>query len=331
MVMLTGCSDAMADNQTENEILKDNPFDINRDNNESQTVVSYEAFGPVESLSTEGPITFDYEGGELALDYFLDNKNNKPLEYGFFLFLDGIPQPFKTNEPNAKYEFLHVLNLDANEYKEFQIIFTPTHGKAGDTRYINVGGMFNPSFIPDLEKPVYGFNHYISSNISYKLTFHKSTDYTGKEEVSKEKMLRNIRYSEEEITTDMRKKYEQDEKNQLDELITIELYEEGNYEQYNNNRILADGKESVKLIFRGFGREGVTYRTTFYLNHQPIGMEGHNYLEWHTIKGSIAEFKMDLDVSKLEGANTLYSISVPIESDDIIYKTESILLTAKNK
>lgn len=330
MVIFTGCSNKMPDDYSNDEMRKGNPFDY-RGSDKETTVIGNFGFGPIEALLNEGPVTFDYEGGELVMDYFVDNgMTDDALEYGFFLFLEGIPQPFKVDDPNGEYQFFHAFNLDADEYKEFQFIFTPIFGEAGEALDINVAGIFHPSFAPDSTNTSYGHYHRMSSNIPYRLTFHENTGYIGEDAPQREKILKNISYSEEEISTDMRREYEQGDENRLDQIIFIELYEEGNYVQYNNNQILADGKEAVQLIFRGFGKEGVTYRTTFYLNHRPVDIQDHDYLEWHTIRGSIAEFKMDLDVSQLEGINTLYSISVPIEGEDYILKTESILLMVDN-
>lgn len=334
MAALVGCSSEIPENYAKDEIPEENPFAADRGDSESRIELGAFTFGPAEALSNEGPVSFDYNGGELVIDYFIENDSaDSSLEYGLFLFLEGVPQYFKIDDSNAENSFFHAFKLDANERKEFQIIFTPTQGKAGETLEISFAGIFNPGFVPDSEKMSYGVNHNMSSNNPFKLTFHENTGYTGQNKQLKEEVLKNISYSEEEISTDMRKEYKHGDVNELDQSIYVELYEEGNYVRYNNKKIVSDGKEAVKLIFRGFGQEGVTYKTTFYLNHQPIGIQGHDYLEWHTIKGSIAEFKMNLDVSQLEGNNTLYSISVPIEGgdDDFILKTDSMLLMTSNQ
>ena len=333
MVALAGCSNEVPEEHSTDEIQEDNPFDANsgRDGGRSGTIAKF-GFGPVDSLNKgSGPVAFDYNDGNLAIDYFIENNNSDaPLEFGLFVFLDGISQPFKIDDPNEEDSFLHVFNLDESEHKEFKIIFTPILGKAGETLKISFAGIYNPSFMPDSEKVSYGMNHKMSTHNPYKLIFHKNTAYTGQDKLPREEILKNVSYSEEKISTDMRKEYENEDENQLDKSIYVELFEEGNYVRYNNKKIVSGGKETVPLIFRGFGKEGVTYRTTFYLNHQPIGIQGHDYLEWNTIKGSIAEFKMDLDVSWLEGINTLYSISVPIESDEFIQKTNSMNLKIGN-
>lgn len=334
LVVFAGCSNEIPDDYAKGEIPKDNPFDANngRDDGGSRTVIAQFGSGPVDARLNNGPVVCNYNGGELEIDYFIENEGVATLEYGLLLFLEGIPQPFKIDYPNEDGDFFHVFKLDENEYKEFKIIFTPIMGKVGETLEINFAGIYNPSFIPDSEK-IYGMNHKMSTHNPVEMTFHENTVYMGQDKLSKDEILKNVSYSEEEISTDMRKEYENNknkDENRLDKSIFVELFEEGNYALYNNNKIVSGGRETVPLIFRGFGKEGVTYRTTFYLNHQPIGIQGHDYLEWNTVKGSIAEYKMYLDVSQIKGKNTLYSISVPIGSDDFIEKTESMLLMTDN-
>jgi hypothetical protein len=333
MAALAGCSNEVPEGSSKDEITEDDPFDANsgRYGGGSGTIAKF-GFGPVASLNKgSGPVAFDYNGGNLVIDYFIENNSSDaPLEFGLFVFLDGIPQPFKIDDPNEEDSFLHVFNLDENEHKEFKIVFTPILGKTGETLEISFVGIYNPSFMPDSENIRYGMNHKMSTHNPYKLIFHENTAYTGQDKLHGEEILKNVSYSEEEISTDMRKEYENEDENRLDKSIFIELFEEGNYVRYNNYKIVSGGKKTVPLIFRGFGKEGVAYRTTFYLNHRPIGIQGYDYLEWNTIKGSIAEFKMDLDVSQMEGSNTLYSISVPIESDKFIEKTDSMNLKIGN-
>ncbi len=338
-IMLTGCNNDLSvdslsegsaeaiseEGALEEGVPEENPFDLSREASESQ-IVSQEGFGPMRSLTEDGPINFEYNGGEVVVDYFLDNGNDKALEYGFFVFLEGIPQPFKTEAVGSEYRYCQTINLEAKEFKEFQIIFTPSQGNKGDELTVYICGMYQPSFIPDASNINFGFNHGITATAPNKLIFLEDLSNTEKENLMGEELLSNVSYIEEEITTAVREQYAKEDGNRLDIEIITELYEEDNYEQFNNVRIMAVEKENVDLIFKGMGKEGTAYRTTFYLDHHPIAIKGEDYLEWRTVRGSMAVYKMGLDVSRLEGNHILYSISIPIEGEDFYLKTESMLL-----
>lgn len=109
--------------------------------------------GPFEQdfdeIKNRNPFIFD--GDEVALKYFI-NASGMAKNVGFLVFVNGVSQPYKIDDTNAPYEYVHIFNLkEDNADLPFMFIFSPVTGKKGDILDMNVVSIYNPAFMPDMD------------------------------------------------------------------------------------------------------------------------------------------------------------------------------------
>ena len=73
-----------------------------------------------------------YHGGEMRLGYWMEAEGYSNMGLGMFLFVDGQPQPFKT-ESDGTERYMHILYPPEGEKITGQFLFTPASGEQGDT------------------------------------------------------------------------------------------------------------------------------------------------------------------------------------------------------
>lgn len=87
-----------------------------------------------------------YDGGEMHFPFEFGGKGAGLVEYGmgFVLFLDGIPQPYRTSE-NEEYRYMHIFKMqDQNTPVSDEFIFAPITGKKGDLLELNIASIEFP-------------------------------------------------------------------------------------------------------------------------------------------------------------------------------------------
>lgn len=327
-VSLTACNNAI-DNVSDSSLPEDNPFNMREADNSDDDAIALGgySFGPADAEMDGKPLVYSYDGGEMVVEYTI-SSGDKPTKAGFLIFVDGIPQPYKINDANADYEYLHEFSLTPNEHTDFNFIFTPVTGQKGETLDIYVAGIFNPMFIPDMvETNSYGVYHGLLPALPIKLNFNVDTKNAAEGLLSKQNVLKNAKSSTENISNDVRKEYD----GRLDDYAFIDIFAGGTNISYLNTLDAGD-KKDISIQLKGFGKEGLKYRTTLYLNHQPVKSIEQDCWDMNISKGDVSIISLDLDTSSLTGLNTLYAVSVPIEYDANnevnIIKSGSLLVIA---
>ena len=69
-----------------------------------------------------------YHGGEMRLGYWMEAEGYSNMGLGIFLFVDGLPQPFKT-ESDGTERYMHILYPPEGEKITGQFLFTPASGE----------------------------------------------------------------------------------------------------------------------------------------------------------------------------------------------------------
>lgn len=73
-----------------------------------------------------------YHGGEMRLGYWMEAEGYSNMGLGIFLFVDGLPQPFKT-ESDGTERYMHILYPPEGEKITGQFLFTPASGEQDNT------------------------------------------------------------------------------------------------------------------------------------------------------------------------------------------------------
>ncbi len=274
---------------------------------------------------------YEYDGNELHIPFQVTGLDKElSSDFGLMVFVDGILQPYKTlkmNGEETKEQYMHQFNLKNEEKHEFDIVFTPVTGEKGERVGVVFATILKPDFIPQDEQRVnYGIYHSLSANLAQEI--HYQCEPTIKKE-----LLKNSNYTVGDIPQEVIAKLANfrtdDDYNTLDSNFVTELSSldkgAGTIEMIRAN----NGK--VKLEFRIYGGQEATYRTTFFIDHKPVRVEGADYLETKTAKGKMCSAELELDIGSLNRLSTLYAITNPAGKDYMAVsifpiKTRSALL-----
>ncbi len=89
-----------------------------------------------------------YDGGEMHFPFEFGGNGSGLVEYGmgFILFLDGIPQPYRTSQ-NEEYRYMHIFKMqDEDTPVSDEFIFYPITGKNGDLLELNIAQIEFPEY-----------------------------------------------------------------------------------------------------------------------------------------------------------------------------------------
>ena len=101
----------------------------------------------------------------------------------------------------------------------------------------------------------------------------------------------------------------------LDTTATLSLgVEDGNY-------IQADGKTAT-ITVQLYGGPEADFNITLFINHQPVQLNGADYLSVRTVKNQMVEATFQIDTSALGTLNTVYPQSGARDSEGILPPAE---------
>lgn len=288
--------------------------------------------GPYEPrLGPEGRLAMEYEGGEFVMDYEVTAEGTGK-DVGFFLFLNGSPQPYHLEEGGEE-KYLHSFTLETdNEPCQFRFCFTPIQGKQGETLTLTVLSVYNPGFQPDMEETSsYGWYHQILP-CAVQIHFNEDAQAAASGAAPVCQGIMTAESGQQKLTREFLS--EELPANGYNSEVTPQQAEQQLYQSmlYNDKIIfdnLAVGEgEKVRISYKLCGPPGSEYETTFFLNHQPVLVDGA--LSVHTVltKGDMQVIEAELDMTHSDGG-TFYAITVPVHAsgdfDVETVKTSSIL------
>ncbi|MBB3171616.1 hypothetical protein [Parvibacter caecicola] len=301
-----------------------NPFQEAQDDTSLMAMLSHEAVNP--PLSDNGEREpFPYDGGEFRLDYHFSVTGDLD-SVGFLLFLDGKPQPYRTDGQSSDYAYCHT--FDAAEDQEVSFLFEPVSGKAGDTLNLTIVSITNPDFQPDMESTSsYGWYHN-ALPVSMEMSFSADPPSAAAAAPGPAEALSSCSVREEKATA----QYVEEDLAQAGwPDITMDTLDDGVYYTLTLggdtvfDNLTVD--EPVPVRFTLCGTPGARYDISFFLNHQPVAMNGETSSAVTLSKGGVAVVEGVIDPSLLGKLSTFYCVAVPAENTNTpFYKTNSILL-----
>ncbi|TCO72162.1 beta-glucanase/beta-glucan synthetase [Marinisporobacter balticus] len=278
-----------------------------------------------------------YDGKEIYIEYRV-KASGKAKNMGFFIFVDGIPQPYKVDDTKAPYEYMHTFELKEDDVDlPFTFIFSPVTGKQGETLDLTITSIYNPRFMPDMnETSSYGGYHGLLPAF-YQLSFE--ADGKAPDDQSRE-VKGTINLSKEPVTNKFMEilnnnNFMQDiDMDVFNSQIFSLIYYDGS-SIMDHYKINDDG--TLHVTYKLCGHGGLEYTTTFYINHQPISIGEGTSIDTTIEKGSVSVIELDINLDNLEDFNTFYAISAPKNARDFpdgifeAEKTQSILLYKKGE
>ncbi len=301
-----------------------NPFEEAQNDASLMAMLSHEVADPPLSDSGERE-PFPYDGGEFRLDYRFSVSGD--LEsIGFLLFLDGKPQPYRTDNRPSDYAFCHT--FDAAEDQDAVFLFEPVAGHGGDTLNLTIVSITNPDFQPDMESTSsYGWYHN-ALPASVEMHFNVDSPSSTTTALNPVEALSSCSVHGEKVTS----RYLENDLAQAGWLdITMDALDDGVYYTLTlNGDTVFDNlpiAEPVAVRFTLCGTPGARYHISFFLDHQPMAMNGETSSAVELSKGGVAVVEGVIDPSLLGKLSTFYCVAVPADNAGTpFFKTNSILL-----
>ena len=115
-------------------------------------------------------MVYTYDGEPLEIPFSITGASSgKTTEIGVLLFVDGMAQPYSAvYEDGTELEesYMQVFNLDYGQQENFNMVFQPVTGKAGETVPVMAVTILEPSFVAEgPDNPRYGFHQKKSGGI----------------------------------------------------------------------------------------------------------------------------------------------------------------------
>jgi len=276
---------------------------------------------------------FEYNGVPIRIPFHVEGwSEGIRSEFGWFLFVDGLPQLTQLETPEGELfremSYFHNFALEYRERFDFYVVFSPISGDIGDTVGMISSSIFNPNFMPELiDEPIFALFHTLGGMISAEIIINNET--TRGFNYSENVQMRPI--SQEVLDLEEGRLSTEGEvlETELARLPRIVLYPQGHKIDIDYEGVILseDGKAQISLVV--YGGPEVTNRITFFVNHQPIQINGVDFIELQMQEGQMAAIDIELELSELEQFNALYAMMMTIDEDYRVhglYKTSSLLL-----
>lgn len=308
----------------------ENPFESD---DSDTTVMGAISHGPASPKVDENEklLPWVYNGQNVQLNYYV-NASGQAKNVGFLLFIDGVPQPYKVNSNDAPYEYMHTFALkEDNTDLPFSFFFLPVAGKKGNLANITVASIYNPGFQPDMKETTsYGGYHALLPAF-YPLSMEADPVLPG----SLPNMVsETANLTKEPVTNSLLETLSNGGLRDIDtDTFNSEVFDLIYIDddiRTDNYQVNSDGK--LHVTYKLCGHSGLKYRTTFYINHQPVSNSNGVSLDTVIEKGSVTIINAEIDLGQLGNFSTFYAISIPQNAEDFpdgIFeprKTQSILL-----
>lgn len=284
---------------------------------------------PVDAQGDALPLV--YRGGELEVPYYV-NASGKGKELGLLLFVDGIPQPFRIGEEAPAY-LCRIPPIEDNKEERITLRFTPLNGAKGDVLNICVTSLTRPDFKPDLSTASsYGFYHQ-TLPLMRKIRFEANAPHSSAAHTVEALEAASV------TATPLTQRYLDGVDNglrgegveKLDNPLIVELLLNGeDTKLLDSVPVRAD--KTLGITYRLMGTPGARYKTTFYLDHQPLGSSGITTFETDLTRESVMTVEAELNLSKVSLPGTFYAITTLCSDEKDVpdainqYKSRSLLL-----
>lgn len=243
--------------------------------------------------------TFVYEGGELQLGLQIQASGNlNQADFGMLLFLDGLPQPYRT-ESDDTLAYLHVFHSDTGLLWE-EVYLTPVTGKAGDTLELSYIHLLDPEYYHRTSST--GFQQTGSGTVhTNPVEFRADPPEAQWPEVPERVVTQSV------TTVDLTSAdtvgwTAEDLQNNSSFTVTTDHESKWGW----TYAVTPEGGITVRAEV--FGCTAVDWGFLIYVNHQPVTIQPENRIFFHTQNGKKTVIEVKLDLSDFDGEEILYAI-----------------------
>lgn len=252
--------------------------------------------------ATHGVDSFDvlsdkliYEGKTLSIDYTFSN-GNVDSNYGLFLFLDGMLQPYYTNFSD-EYKNMHIFSLPKDSNNTFKIYFDPVTGQIGQEIPLHIVAIFDAD--TPYENPTLSNTFWQMLSQAFPLTVEIAAE-PRQNDKSKDLDTEEDNYA---LNIELIQKYELSEEEEPKKLV---LDNDINYIEPN---------QEFQFSLSGADDHQSVYRLYAFIDNVPITIDDHPWYEISLFENQ----KIDVTARLIQDNETecdkyLYIIAVPLHS-----------------
>ena len=237
-----------------------------------------------------------YPGGEMNLGYWIEAEGYSNIGLGMFLFVDGQPQLYKTEQDDTL-RYMHILYPPEGEKITGQFIFTPVSGKQGDTLEIYTMHINYPAH--SIDDPPGVYQTFGAGAIGSRMLLEQTPPSTI-QPVFQERILSSSITHTDLAESEIRGWSEEELRSKLE------------YHFYVNGRkdfaelfSIADS-EPLDCRFEMWGCPNGEFTLTIFLNHEPVYVQD---ISTNDGQKAIAEIQLDITDYGTEGV--LFAVLVP--------------------
>ena len=275
------------------------------DDQESNIVGSFTGYLAMEGM--RGSVT--YEGGVLTVPFVYEGAGvgiGAPNGFGAFLILDGVPQPYYTDE-EPEWAYFHRMPDEPDEQHTVQLHLIPVTGTAGDHLTLTLLKVNDPEYRMS-EDGISPFKlvdmaYIVGRNINFTANPPECPKLEGTNQILDIQMTtRDTEYSEiagwteEELDLSTKHESHVNVGNRIPEP----------YSQVWG--VSAD--ETVTLHISAWGNPGAKQSLVLYVNNEPQMIDPSQAIRFSTEQGKTTEYDITIDNTNMEAETVIYGIRI---------------------
>lgn len=258
---------------------------------------------------------FPYSGEPLEIPFMLKGTLESSQEVGLLLFVDGIAQPYSAvlaDGTELTDTYMQTFQLEQDVENIFNLVFQPVTGKAGDNLSIQAVTILRPSYLPEgAENPNYGFYHSVNITIPLQIAFEKDAPADGRKTAANSYEIVDIPKS----ITDSDEYFGLENGRDTNTCLSVVSAED------ENKDLICSKNGTVTFKVRLYGGPEANQNITVFVNHQPVQIDGADYLAVRTQKDKMVEATITLDASVFGESNTIYALASSTGRDSGLTET----------
>ena len=270
------------------------------------------SFGGTGQIMDDVSAHYDYTGGELqfGFKFYSEDYDYSKRGVGPLFFLDGIPQPYKTEE-EPWYSYVHFLSpkpLDPTSHESdnvWDVSFIPVTGQAGDALELYITSVSDLITDP-AEIFVHNCLQYMARDFCCRVIFYETPPELELPEIPDQVLSHSVTYVDEP---------------KLQQWSPEELQNNHEYRCYINGRsapvssFIWPGfdQEPITLSFQIYGSSSVKYTLVCFKNYEPISIDPEDILYVEVKDGQRTKIDVQIDMSDFDGSTMVpfYVVLVP--------------------
>lgn len=275
--------------------------------------------------ASEDMDTYVYDGETLAVPFKLQVGKDTDHDVGFLVFIGGVVQHYSIEYADgsiSEESTMQRFELSQKGEQKFTFLIHPNIGRKGDKLGIYICSVIYPSFQPEsIEQPSYQYYGSLAQVVPQQVKF----DADAQAEERKFQTAENGLDLTDDVLNSIEMFSSQSAQEALEDNLYVQMYQKNVDETVVKSE---NGKITLHLQLCG-GVDGI-YNTTIFINHEPVSIDGMEYIQSEITANKMSECEITLDVSDYEYLNTIYAVTVPADDAYLDYypveKTDSTLL-----